>query len=141
MFYLWHILLNSANWLTNTILVLMLVDCLILNRAYRGSKWWWLLVIVIGNWVGALIYFFFGPSFLFQVLQPLWKKRNNWFPSSQATQPAPPIKQPEPIYTEYQRGYQGEPVETPEPATPGVEETSRYEQPQASYPEFPTQQQ
>lgn len=141
---IFHPMVGFVSWLGGAFWMLMLVDCIFLNRSPRGSKGWWIFVLFIGNWIAAVFYFFLGPSFIFQKLQPLllrFIKNTNWYPTQQ---PEAPTKQPEPIYTEYQQGYQAsetppqpEPVYTPDP----LYTENQYEQPQASYPELPAQQQ
>lgn len=142
LFYLFH---SFTNWFTTALLILMFVDCFFLNRSQRGSKWWWFFVLMWGNWVGALIYFFLGPSFFLQKALPFIKKQMSSIEDryrEKHRQPKPTMPAPyDPPYTAYQQGYQPQQSsEAPAQVVPFSEE-DQYEQPQATYPDLPPQQQ
>ena len=129
--------------------VWMLIDCL--NRAQaRPNRWWLFVLIFFTHWVGALIYFFIYIFPLNKFLQSI-------------PTPPPSMQQKPPIYytprretssyQEYQQGYQPRSVPTPAPTqnsmayyTPEDAQQSSslnsdYEEPHATYPEMPPQQQ
>jgi hypothetical protein len=140
LFYIFH---SFTNWFTNVFLILMFVDCFFLNRSQRGSKWWWFFVLMWGNWIGALIYCLVGPSFLLQKALPHIRKAlssaENWY--RERHRQATPMPAPyEPPYTAYQQGHQSQQPESPPQAELFVAE-DQYEQPQATYPDLPAQQQ
>ena len=131
----------------------MLIDCL--NRAKaRPQRGWLFVLIFFTHWVGALVYFFI-------YVYPLNKLFQSTPPPSQSTEkkpfiyytpPRPPAQTP-PSYQEYQQGYQPRSVPMPAPtstSTPYYSQedaqqttypTPDYEEPHATYPEMPPQQQ
>ena len=130
----------------------MLIDCF--GRAkVRPQRWWLVMLIFLTHWVGALIYFFI-------YVYPLNKLFQATPPPSQSTEkkpfiyympPSSPAQTP-PSYQDYQQGYQPRSVPTPAPTStsaPYQQEdaqqtsypTPDYEEPHATYPEMPPQQQ
>ena len=122
----------------------MLIDCF--HRAkVAPNRVGWLILIFFTHWVGALIYFF-------SYVNPLGK----FFQST----PQPPVqKKPFIYYTpptqtssyqEYQQGYQTRSVPYPPPTNVPYQQedqqqtsytASDYEEPHATYPEMPSQEQ
>ena len=132
----------------------MLIDCF--GRAkVRPQRWWLVMLIFLTHWVGALIYFFI-------YVYPLNKLFQSSPPPSQSTEkkpfiyympPRPPVSPP-PSYQDYEQGYQSQSVPTPAPiqtdaSNPSQEDSQQmshystpdYEEPHATYPEMPPQQQ
>ena len=128
--------------------ILMLIDCL--NRAQaRPQRAWLFVLIFFTQWVGALIYFFIYIFPLSKFLQsiPTPPQSTQQKPLNYYTPSTPPS------YQEYQQGYQPRIVPTPTPTQNNVlyyspedaqqtsYPTSDYEEPHATYPEMPPQQQ
>ena len=128
--------------------VWMLIDCL--NRAKaRPHRGWLFFLILVTHWVGALVYFFIYVYPLSRLFQPV--------PPSQSTQQKPfvyymPSRPTPSSHQEYQQGYQSRSVPLPTSTAtniPSSQEnsqqayypTSDYEEPHATYPEMPPQQQ
>ncbi len=133
--------------------VWMLIDCLNRPQA-RPQRGWLFLLIFFTQWVGALIYFFIYVC-------PFSRMFHSTLSQSQSAQKKPfvyympprPQAQTPPSYQEYQQGYQPRTVPTPAPTQTNVpyysqedsQQTSYpfpdYEEPHATYPEMPPQQQ
>ncbi len=125
--------------------VWMLVDSL--NRANLRSQRGWFVLLLFTHWIGALIYFLiyvYPPGKFSQAMQQ----------QPHPTQKQPPVYYTPPVatsYQEYQQGYQPQSVPSPAPAAnvPYQQEdqqqpsytTVDYEEPYATYPEMPPQQQ
>ena len=46
--------LDAAVW------IIGVVDCVYRRFTTRGEKWLWLALVVVGNWLGVVIYWFLG---------------------------------------------------------------------------------
>ncbi len=141
--------------------VVLLIDCLRNPRLSGRAKIGWVLLLFFVNWIGMLLYFLLDCSF-----SPIARKRRearvpSWPPgarSSQTYRPYQPLYPPVPPvtpaqyadpYQPYQEGYQAQTKDRPKTVQfvqelPMQEETnyeSQYEQPQATYPLMPPQEQ
>ncbi len=133
--------------------VWMLIDCLNRPQA-RPQRGWLFLLILFTQWVGALIYFLIYVFPLSRVFHSTLSQSQSAQkkPFVYYTPPRPPAQTP-PSYQEYQQGYQPRTVPTPAPTQTDVpyylqedsQQTSYptpdYEEPRATYPEMPPQQQ
>ncbi|GAC1563482.1 MAG: hypothetical protein NVS2B2_29190 [Ktedonobacteraceae bacterium] len=125
--------------------VWMLIDCL--NRAkVRPQRVWLFFLLFFTGWFGALIYFFVYAHPVTQWL-PSVQKRSQPSPQKAPVYYTLPTPAPK-SYQEYQQGYQSQSVPSPAPMTPNSPyqqqpyyPTSDYEEPHATYPEMPQQQQ
>jgi len=123
----------------------MLFDCL-KSAKVRQHKGWIFLLLLFTHWFGALIYFFiyvYPIANLFHLAQsaPSFQKRTSAYYT--------PPKQPS--FQEYQQGYQPQSVPSPVPLSSNPlyqQDQSQattlitdYEEPYATYPEMPPQQQ
>jgi hypothetical protein len=146
--FLAHFLSSAGSTLITLCWILMLIDC-ITNKSIQGSrKVWWILLIFFTQIIGAIIYFALGNSYLPALI---FKRARQWF-QSQSTLPfyTPKPYQPQPYqslqqddqyYHGYQQGYQAQTTAQSSPPATYTPYDVEYEQPQASYPELPPQQQ
>ncbi len=111
--------------------IAMAIDCL-KNSKWQGSaKILWLLFIFLVPWIGALVYFFLGRALR--------------TPTSYYQPPSIPYYQPQPWareeeMREYQQGYQAlQQTQAPSQRREPARDWQPYEEPQASYPEIPLQ--
>ena len=141
--------------------VVLLIDCLRNPRLSGRAKLGWVLLLFFINWIGMLLYFLLDCSF-----SPIAQKRRgakapSWPPGARSSQTYRPYQQPyQPLYPSvppvtpssyqpYQEGYQAQAQNRPKMMQfvqdlPTQEETnyeSQYEQPQATYPLMPPQEQ
>lgn len=142
--------------------IVLLIDCLRNSELSGRAKLIWILLLLFANWVGMLLYFLMACSFSPITRQRRQDKAHFWSPgappfqpyrpyqqqSYQPPSPAPPVTPPS--YTApYQDGYQAQDQKRPKTVQfvqdlPPQEETnyeSQYEQPQATYPLMPPQEQ
>jgi hypothetical protein len=146
--------------------IIMLIDC-IRNRFLSGrAKVLWIVLLIFLNWVGMLAYFFLACSFSptarriranrtaswqrWQQYVPPARPYQPYQPPYQAPSPAAPYMPPQqpqqaqpPPYRPYEQGYQPQvqPFDREELPPEASIYDSHYEQPQATYPEMPPQQQ
>lgn len=143
--------------------IVMLIDC-IRNPSISGrSKVGWICALIFLNWIGMVLYFFLACSFsptarrmsarraASQWWQPSYappaQPYQPYRPTYQTPPPAAPyVPPPQPAqpYRAYERGYQAQArpdFAREEPAPEASIYESYYEQPQATYPEMPPQQQ
>jgi hypothetical protein len=156
--------------ITTIFWIWMLIDCL-MNKKLHSSKIFWFLLILFTQWIGALIYFFCecrqrNPLTAFASYWQIIMRATTYqspaqpyMPPSHSQQPsqrqahAQQMKTPPitvyPNYPDYARGYQA-PPSPPSAAqrdngpfyqTESQAEQAEYEQPTATYPELPQQQQ
>lgn len=127
--------------------VWMLADCILNNRLRTGNKIFWVLFILFTHLLGAIIYYFSAATRKnpIDAINYYAAAASNFFQqrSGPTQQPPPP---PAPYYYPgYEEGYHAQaPVIIPanEAAEqPPYQAHPEYEQPMATYPEMPPQEQ
>jgi len=126
--------------------VWMLADCIFNKGSRPGNKIFWICFIFFTHMLGAIIYYFVAATrknpidavnFYSAALTNFFQQRSG---------PAQPPPQPPPqSYASYEEGYHAQPptfVPTAEAAEPPhYQAKPEYEQPMATYPEMPMQEQ
>jgi hypothetical protein len=131
--------------LTTIFWIWMLVDCILNNRLRSGSKIFWILFIFFTHMLGAIIYFFSAATrknpidainYYVAAVSTFFQQRSG------STQQPPPAPHYHPGYEE---GYHAQApviIPTSEAAEqPLYQAHPEYEQPMATYPEMPPQEQ
>jgi hypothetical protein len=148
--------INFFTLLTTIFWVWMLVDCIFNSRLRGGSKVGWFLLIFFTHWIGAIIYFFVAAeyknpgealNYYINEVNKFLPRRTGPFQQPPPSQPTPPQRKAYP-QTHYQQGYQAQ-VPPVVPASENAAPPGRavyhpqpeYEQPTATYPEMPMQEQ
>jgi len=130
--------------ITTVFWIWMLIDCVLTKRFKVG----WFIFILFTHIVGAVIYYFVDCSRRnpLEALSYYVQYVNGVFQQKPAPTPQPPASQASrpnyQSYPSYQGGYQArQPESPPAEEAPAYHPQPEYEQPTATYPEMPPQQQ
>jgi hypothetical protein len=123
----------------------MLADCILNNRLRTGNKICWVLFILFTHLLGAIIYYFSAATRKnpIDAINYYVAAASNFFQQRSESTPQPP---PAPYYYPgYEEGYHAQApviIPTSEAAEqPLYQAHPEYEQPMATYPEMPPQEQ
>jgi hypothetical protein len=133
--------------LTTIFWIWMLADCIFNNRLRSGSKIFWILFIFFTHMLGAIIYYFSAATRKnpIDAINYYVAAVSNFFQQrSGSTQQPPPAPH---YYPGYEEGYHAQ-AQAPVIIPPGeaaeqplYQVHPEYEQPMATYPEMPPQEQ
>jgi hypothetical protein len=146
--------IDTFTLITTIFWLWMLLDCIFNSRLRGGSKIGWFMLIFFTHWIGALIYFFTAAEHKnpVETLTCYLQQLHRFLQQNPAPlqRPSPPRPQQE-ASSLYQQGYQAQDslsapgpanTEPAQPAEPPLYQAQpEYEQPTATYPEMPMQEQ